>query len=105
MTDNQDILLAQVAADPAYHALTRWRARIEWGLTALIFAAFIGYILLVAFAKAWLAQPIGDGVTSIGIPIGIGLILFAILLTGLYVRHANKHFDRQMAAIIARARG
>ena len=41
-----------------------------------------------------------DGVTSIGIPIGLGLILLAIALTGLYVAHANRHHDAQMAAIL-----
>jgi len=104
MSDQQDALIAAVAADPDYIALTTGRARIEWALSAVIFAAFMGYTLLVAFAKPWLAQPVGGGVTSIGIPIGIGLILFAILLTGLYVRHANRHFDPKLAAIIARAR-
>ena len=45
-------------------------------------------------------MPIGDGVTSIGIPIGLGLILLAIALTGLYVAYANRHHDAQMAAIL-----
>ena len=40
------------------------------------------------------------GVTSIGIPIGLGLILLAIALTGLYVAYANRHHDAQMAAIL-----
>jgi uncharacterized membrane protein (DUF485 family) len=103
MPDDHDARLAAVAADPGYQALTQRRARMEWALTALIVAAFMGYTLLVAFAKDWLAQPlVAGGVTSIGIPIGLGLILFAILLTGFYVAYANRHFDRQMADIVAR---
>ncbi len=46
--------------------------------------AYFGYIALVAFDKSLLARPIGGGVTSLGIPVGVGLILLAILLTGLY---------------------
>ena len=45
---------------------------------------------LIAFDKSFLARPIGGGVTSLGIPVGVGLILLAILLTGLYVRRAKQ---------------
>ncbi len=69
-------------------------------LSAIIFTAFVGYLALIAFDKALLGTPIGDGVTSIGIPIGLGLILLAIALTGLYVAYANRHHDAQMAAIL-----
>ena len=46
-----------------------------------------------------LARPIGGGVTSIGIPIGVGIILLAILLTGLYVRRANREYDPLVRAL------
>ena len=82
-----------IAADPRYHELTRRRGRLTWALTAIILIAFFGFILLVAFAKPFLARPIGDGVTSIGIPIAIGVILLGFVLTAFYVRHANRHYD------------
>lgn len=97
---SEEALIAAVAADANYQALVRRRARLGWWLSAVIFVAFAGYLLLIAFDKALLGTPIGDGVTSIGIPIGLGLILLAILLTGAYVAHANRHHDAQMAAIL-----
>ena len=96
----EEALIAAIAADPEYQALVRRRARLGWWLTVLVFCAFVGYLLLIAFDKALLGMPIGDGVTSIGIPIGLGLILLAIALTGLYVAYANRHHDAQMAAIL-----
>lgn len=87
--------------DPRYAALVRDRSRFAWLLSILMFAAFLGYIGLIAFDKAALAAPIGGGITSLGIPVGIGLILFAILLTGLYVWRANRVYDRRMAEILA----
>ena len=43
---------------------------------------YYGFILLVAFNKPFLAQRIGDGVTTIGMPIGLGVIVFTIVITG-----------------------
>ena len=53
---------------------------------------YFGFILLVAFAKASLGTPI-TGVTTIGIPIGLFVIVSAFVLTGIYVRKANTAFD------------
>ena len=83
----------EIIADPRYQRLVKQRGRFTWTLTAIMLAVYFGYILLIAFDKAVLARPIGGGVTSIGIPIGVGIILLAIVLTGLYVRRANREFD------------
>lgn len=92
--------LARIAADPRYQTLVRDRSRFGWLLSALVLGAYLGFILLVAFDKALLARPIGDGVTSLGIPLGIAVILFAIVLTGLYVRRANREFDARLAELL-----
>ncbi|MCE7796242.1 DUF485 domain-containing protein [Sphingobium sufflavum] len=97
---DEDALVAAVAADPRYAALVRQRSRLGWSLSALIFIAFVGYLLLIAFDKSLLATPIGAGVTSLGIPVGLGLILLAIALTGVYVARANSDYDARMAAIL-----
>jgi uncharacterized membrane protein (DUF485 family) len=96
----EEALVAAVGADPLYTALVRRRARLGWWLSAVIFAAFVSFLLLIAFDKALLGTPIGHGVTSIGIPIGLGLILLAIALTGAYVAYANRRHDPRMAQIL-----
>ena len=65
-------------------------------------AIYFGFILLVAFAPGFLATPIGSGTTTIGIPLGIGVILSAFVLTGLYVRRANKDFDVATQRVVER---
>ena len=47
-----------------------------------------------------LAQPLGAGVTTLGIPIGLGVIAFTVIITGLYVRRANDEYDRLTAEIL-----
>ena len=88
----------EVLADPRYQRLVERRGRFTWALSIVMLVAYFGYIALVAFDKALLARPIG-GATSLGIPVGVGLILLAILLTGLYVRRANRELDPLVKAL------
>jgi len=89
----------EVLADPRYQQLVKRRGRFTWTLSIVMLVAYFGYVALVAFDKSVLARPIGSGVTSLGIPVGVGLILLAILLTGFYVRRANREFDPQVEAL------
>lgn len=99
MTDAQ---LTRIADDPRYRQLIRARGRFGWLLSGIMLAAYFGFVLLVAFDKAFLSQPIvAGGVTSLGIVIGFAIILLAILLTGLYVARANRDYDAALAALRA----
>lgn len=89
----------RIGADPRYLQLVRRRGRFTWILTGIMLAAYFGYILLIAFNKELLARPVGNGVTSLGIPIGLGVIGLAIVLTGIYVRRANREYDALIRAI------
>lgn len=95
--------LRTIAEDPRYRDLVARRSRFGWTLTAIMLLVYFGFILLVAFDRAFLARPIAGGTTTIGIPIGLGVILVGIVLTGVYVRRANRRFDPIVAAIRADA--
>jgi uncharacterized membrane protein (DUF485 family) len=95
-----DAHLLRIAEHPVYVQLVRERSRFTWMLTVIMLVVFFGYILLIAFSRDWLAQPIGDGVTTLGIPIGIGVILVGILLTGIYVHRANSRFDPMIRTLV-----
>lgn len=98
-----DPLVAKIEANPKYHELRRKRNLFGWSLTALMVVVYYGYIALIAFNKPFLAQPIGAGVISLGIPIGMGVIVFTIVITGIYVRRANGEYDRLTAEILKEA--
>jgi len=83
----------QVLRSPRFQELVRQRTRFAWTLSIVMLVIYFGFILLVAFAKPLLATKIGDGVTSLGIILGLGVILSAFVLTGIYVQRANSRFD------------
>jgi uncharacterized membrane protein (DUF485 family) len=86
-------LASRIASDPKYQELEAKRTRYGWLLTVLMLIVYYGFILLVAFGKPFLSQRIGEGVTTVGMPIGFGVIVFTIVITALYVRRANREFD------------
>ena len=98
--ESERAMLARVADDPRYRDLVRERSRFGWTLTIIMMVVFFGYISLIAYDKAFLARPAFGGTTTLGIPIGIGVILIAILLTGIYVRRANRRFDPAMRTLL-----
>ena len=100
MSDATDLIVARIEANPKYHELRRKRNRLGWTLTVLMLIVYYGFIGLIAFDKAFLAQPIGDGVTTLGIPIAFGVIVFTILITGIYVYRANSEYDRLTVEIL-----
>ena len=89
----QEDMVQRIKSNPKYQHLVGTRKRFAWILTALMLVVYYGYILLIAFDKELLATKTGDGVTSLGVPIGLGVILFTVIITGVYVRRANTEFD------------
>ena len=88
-----DPVVDKIQKNPKYLELRRKRNTFGWLLTLLMMVVYYGYIALIAFNKPFLAQPIGAGVISLGIPIGMGVIVFTVLITAIYVRRANSEFD------------
>ena len=95
--------LVKIRDNPKFKALVNKRNTYAFIMTALIMVAYYGYILLIAFNRDFLAQKIGGGVTTIGIPIGVGVILFTIIVTIIYVRRANTEFDDESKIILEEA--
>ena len=86
--------LSRVTNDPRFRQLVERRSRFAWTLAVVMLAIYYGFILIIAFAPAVLGTPLAPGaVTTIGIPVGVLIILAAFVLTGIYVRRANSEFD------------
>lgn len=95
-----DPVVDKIQKNPKYLELRKKRNLFGWGLTLLMMVVYYGYIALIAFNKPFLAQPIGAGVISLGIPIGMGVIVFTVLITAIYVRRANSEFDTLTTEIL-----
>jgi uncharacterized membrane protein (DUF485 family) len=82
----------------ALEALAAARWRIGLGLTAAMTVIYVVFILLIAYGKSFLGTVLVPGL-SIGIALGVVVIVAAWALILIYVRWANDHYDREVAAI------
>lgn len=87
MSDS-DVHLSHVAA-------ARWRLALL--LTAVMTLVYVGFILLIAFNKPLLGTILIPGL-SLGILLGVVVILIALALIVIYVRWTNTHYDHRVAA-------
>jgi uncharacterized membrane protein (DUF485 family) len=82
-------------SDPNLKAVSAARWRVAILLTTAMMVVYFGFILLVAFNKPLLGTPFVDGL-SIGMLLGV---VAAWVLTWIYVRWANTHYDSSLKGL------
>lgn len=91
----QEDLLRKIESNPKYNELVKKRSRFGWMMAIIMLVIYYTFIMIIAFDPQFLATPLAAGsVITIGIPIGIGVIIAAFILTGIFVYRANTEFDR-----------
>ena len=84
----------KVRNNPKYIELIKKRSSFAWKLSFLILTVYYVFIMIIAFIPETLGQTIGNSVTTIGMPIGLGIIFLCFILTGIYTSRANNEFDK-----------
>ncbi|MET0289114.1 MAG: DUF485 domain-containing protein [Pseudoxanthomonas sp.] len=96
-----ELTYKKIQQSPRFQQLVRSRSRFAWILSALMLAIYVSFILVIAFEPQWLGTPINShSIITWGIPVGVGIIVSAFLLTGVYVWRANGEFDRLTAELL-----
>lgn len=85
----------EIIESEKFRDLVKKRLSVSITLTIVILLVYFGFILIIAFNKEFLSTKIGEHLT-LGMPIGIGIIVFAWLLTGVYVKWANDKYDSKV---------
>ena len=76
----------------ALHA-ARWKRAVA--LTIVMIVVYFGFVLLIAFNKPLMGSLVAPGL-SVGILLGVLVIVASWLLTWVYVRWANNYYDREL---------
>ena len=78
-------------------AARRWRVALT--LTIIMVSAYFGFILLIAYDKPLMGRLVLGGSVSVGVLLGALVIALAPVLTGIYVRWTNQHYDHAIGTI------
>jgi len=92
-TNTDEILQSQ-----AFKKLVKNRWNVSLSFTFVMLFVYIGFLLYVAYDKELLKMPIGDSL-NLAIVVGLGIILFSWLITGVYVYWANNYYDESVKEI------
>jgi uncharacterized membrane protein (DUF485 family) len=93
-----------IQRNPKYQQLVQQRSSFGWTLSAVMLVIYFGFILLIGYAPKFLGIPIGNSVMTIGLPIGLFVIVSAFVLVGIYVLRANSTYDSLIRDIVEEAR-
>jgi uncharacterized membrane protein (DUF485 family) len=94
----------RIRANQKFHELVAKRSKLSWILTVLILIVYYSFILVIAFSPDLFGIPVGNGnAITWGIVIGIGVILFTFVITGIYVHRANTEYDKLLHEVLEAA--
>jgi uncharacterized membrane protein (DUF485 family) len=88
----------QVQASPEFQELRSRLRRFVFPMTAFFLIWYATYVLLGAFAHDFMAIEVWGNI-NVGLIIGLGQFVTTFLITGLYVRFANRELDPRAEAI------
>lgn len=88
----------EILQSAAFKKLVKTRWIISLAFTFVMLFVYVGFLLVIAYNKDFLKMPIGDSV-NLAIVVGLGVIIFSWLLTGVYVYWANNYYDSDVDKI------
>ena len=95
---------AAIHDSPEFAALRRRFRRFVFPVTALFFCWYLTYVLLAAYAHAFMSHRL-FGLVTVGLVLGLLQFVSTIAITVAYVRFARRELDPRVAAIRAGVNG
>lgn len=88
----------EIQASPEFQELRSRLRRFVFPMSALFLIWYAAYVLLGAFAHDFMATKVWGNV-NVGLLIGLGQFASTFVITGIYVRFANRELDPRAEAI------
>jgi uncharacterized membrane protein (DUF485 family) len=83
----------KIQQSESFQTLVAHRTSLAIKLTIAMLVIYFGFILLIAFNPAFFQTIVIGSNITIGVPLGVSIIIAAFALTGIYVKKANSDFD------------
>lgn len=87
-----ELAIERIQKSPKYKELVTKRESFALKLSIAMLVIYYSFVLVIAFMPDLFGIPI-SGVITLGIPIGLFVIIVSFVLTGIYVQRANSEYD------------
>ncbi|MDT5129789.1 MAG: hypothetical protein QOG79_3905 [Mycobacterium sp.] len=88
----------EIQASPEFQELRSRLRRFVFPMSAVFLIWYAAYVMLGAFAHDFMAIKVWGNI-NVGLLVGLGQFLSTFIITGIYVRFANRELDPRAAAI------
>lgn len=85
-------------ASPEFQELRRRLRSFVFPMTAFFLIWYIVYVLLSTYATGFMSTPVFGNV-NVGLLLGLGQFLTTFVITGIYVKFANRELDPRAEAL------
>ncbi|MCH4246652.1 DUF485 domain-containing protein [Acinetobacter populi] len=89
-----DAQVKRILENPKFQEMVKKQGKLSWTLTIIMLVIYVGFMLLVGYNKEFLMSSFNGGVTTWGIPLGLGIIVLSFVLCAVYSYIANNTFDQ-----------
>jgi uncharacterized membrane protein (DUF485 family) len=93
-----------VQASPEFQDLRNRLRRFVFPMSAMFLVWYAAYVLLSVFATDFMATKVWGNI-NVGLLIGLGQFVSTFVITGIYVRFANRELDPRAEAIRSELEG
>ncbi|OBF89607.1 hypothetical protein A5790_18995 [Mycobacterium sp. 852002-51152_SCH6134967] len=93
-----------VQASPEFQELRSRLRRFVFPMSAVFLIWYAAYVILGAFAHDFMAIKVWGDI-NVGLLVGVGQFVSTFVITGLYVRFANRELDPRAEAIRTKLEG
>lgn len=83
----------RILQNPKFKEMVNRKSRLSWTLTIIMLIVYVGFMLLVGYNKEFLMSSVSGGVTTVGMPLGLSIIVLSFILCGVYSYIANNKLD------------
>ena len=83
----------QILQNPKFKEMVSRKSKLSWTLTTIMLVVYVGFMLLVGYNKEFLMTSVSGGVTTIGMPLGLSIIVLSFVLCGVYSYISNNKLD------------
>lgn len=91
----------RVLAHPQFRSMAAQKSVLGWIFSAVIFAVYVSFIWIIGTNPQLFAEKVNpDSVITWGIYIGVFVIVFSFVITGVYVLIANGRFEKMTQTVV-----